>query len=91
MYNMGRLEPSTSGNEKRMIHPPMDPAMGVPLPKKGRYQDGNRMAASNVPMSWSQPLRIDTSMDANKLKVCRKPIEVSVVLAGLTGHHLHHC
>ena len=62
-------EASTSGSDKRKIHPPMEAAMGAPLPKKGRYQEAGRLAPGAVPMSWSQPLRIDTSLDANKMKV----------------------
>lgn len=57
------------------LHPPPMDNVIAPLPKKARYtQDGNRIPQQmQMPMSWNQPLCIDTSLDANKMKVMSPP------------------
>ena len=45
--------------------PPMETSMIAPVPKKARYAERPMPRAP----SWNQPLRIDTSLDSNKIKV----------------------
>lgn len=49
------------------LHPPPIESIIAPVPKKARYHDSARHGVGAP--SWNQPLRIDTSMDANKMQV----------------------